>query len=232
MKSTKTKKQQARHRGLRENSLNYRVFSILAYLLNETAKTLVKDIKDLLDFFGEYTTTSIIQKVHGTYYANLESSRPTGKEMRQTAIKKAIKELESLNYIKIKKSKPGSQKLKISLTKKGALEFLKYKIEKKKKKKWDGKWRIIIFDIREDKRRIRDLLRARLRWFGFKELQKSVWVFPYDVKQEIETTLDVCNIDIIGDVKFLTVEEMTDDEDLKEEFGFKKTSADELKKLE
>jgi len=227
------------YKGLKKNSFNHKVFSILAYLLSESAKTAAKDVKDLLDFFGEYTTTSIVQKVHGTYYANLEKSMPTGKEMREAAIRNAIKKLELLDYIKTKKDKEqftpqrnsAGFKFKISLTKKGAQEYLKYKIEKKKKKKWDSKWRIIIFDILENKRQIRDLLRRRLRWFGFKELQKSVWVFPYDVEKETKEILEVCNIDIIGDVKFLTVEKMTDDEDLKIEFGLKKTNIDKLRKL-
>lgn len=218
------KKQQKQHRykGLKKNSLNHRVFSILVYLLNKTAKTAAEDVKDLLDLFCEYSMGSIAQKFHGTYYANLEDSMPTGEEMRQATIKKAIKELELYDYIKIKHDKYDKEqvKFKISLTKKGALEFLKYKIEKKKKIKWDNKWRIIIFDILENQKRIRDLLRSRLKWLGFKELQKSVWVFPYDVEKETREILEVCNIDIIGDVRFLTVEKISEDDDLKAEFGF------------
>lgn len=42
--------------------------------------------------------------------------------------------------------------------------------------KWDGKWRIVIWDIPENRRVARDLLRYKLKWLGFKQLQKSVWV--------------------------------------------------------
>lgn len=41
---------------------------------------------------------------------------------------------------------------------------------------WDGKYRIVIWDIPENKRRIRDLLRRRLKEWGFKNWQRSVWV--------------------------------------------------------
>ena len=53
------------------------------------------------------------------------------------------------------------------------------------KKKWDGRWRIIIFDIAESKRAFRDRVRARLIQFGFLRLQDSVWVFPYDCEDVI-----------------------------------------------
>ncbi|OGE44351.1 hypothetical protein A3B45_03670 [Candidatus Daviesbacteria bacterium RIFCSPLOWO2_01_FULL_39_12] len=41
---------------------------------------------------------------------------------------------------------------------------------------WDGKWRIVIWDIPEKRRVARDLLRYKLKWLGFKQLQKSVWI--------------------------------------------------------
>lgn len=42
--------------------------------------------------------------------------------------------------------------------------------------KWDGKWRIVIFDIPERKRAVRDLLRYNLKGWGFVPWQQSVWV--------------------------------------------------------
>ena len=44
---------------------------------------------------------------------------------------------------------------------------------------WDGKWRIIIFDIKEKQRKRRDELRLLLEGAGFIKLQQSVWVHPY-----------------------------------------------------
>lgn len=43
-------------------------------------------------------------------------------------------------------------------------------------KKWDGQWRIVMFDIPEGKRLVRSLFRRNLKKWGFKQLQKSVWV--------------------------------------------------------
>jgi len=44
---------------------------------------------------------------------------------------------------------------------------------------WDGKWRMIIFDIKEKQRKRRDELRLLLEGAGFVRLQHSVWVHPY-----------------------------------------------------
>ena len=40
---------------------------------------------------------------------------------------------------------------------------------------WDGLWRIVIFDIPETHARVRNILRRRLKEWGFKKWQKSVW---------------------------------------------------------
>lgn len=209
-------------RGLRKGSFNQKVFFMIAHLIKEIAKETTRDVKDLYELFCEYDMSSLAQKFHGTYYANLEDSMPTGEEMKQATIKKAIKKLELSDYIKTKQDKHDKENFKIHLTTKGALEFIKFNIDdKRKKEKWNGKWRIIVFDILEDQRQIRNLLRNRLRWLGFKELQKSVWIFPYDASRELKEILDLCNVDIIGDVRFLTVEKMEEDSDLREDFGIK-----------
>lgn len=47
-------------------------------------------------------------------------------------------------------------------------------------KKWDGKWRVVIFDIEEKERKNRDFLRVKLKELGFGMIQKSVWISPYN----------------------------------------------------
>jgi hypothetical protein len=48
-----------------------------------------------------------------------------------------------------------------------------------KPKTWDRKWRVVIFDIWESRRDVRDALRRKLHNIGFVSLQASVWVYPY-----------------------------------------------------
>lgn len=69
---------------------------------------------------------------------------------------------------------------------KKAAENIKSKLEKTKPKKWDGKWRVIVFDIPEKLRGKRDILRKELNNFYFMQLQKSVWVYPFPLPQEFK----------------------------------------------
>ena len=55
----------------------------------------------------------------------------------------------------------------------------------KKPKHWDHKWWIIIFDIAHTDRIKREALRGLLKRLDFYQLQKSVWVCPYDCRDEV-----------------------------------------------
>jgi phenylacetic acid degradation operon negative regulatory protein len=58
-------------------------------------------------------------------------------------------------------------------------------------RKWDGWWRLVIFDIKEEKRYRRDWLRRKLESLGFGQWQKSVYVSPHDLMDEVNRFLDV-----------------------------------------
>ncbi len=55
--------------------------------------------------------------------------------------------------------------------------------------RWDGKWRIVLFDVPESKRPIRDYLRGVLKRLGFREFQRSMWVWPYRLPSFISKLL-------------------------------------------
>lgn len=95
-------------------------------------------------------------------------------------IERAVRRLEEKGLIARKKTEKGYT---FELTKKGErqIDILdKFDFKFKKPKKWDGKWRIVIFDIEEKKRDSRNLLRSTLARIGFMKLQHSVWIYPYD----------------------------------------------------
>ena len=78
--------------------------------------------------------------------------------------------------------------VKVRLTEKGRKEAGKYQIDDlciAKPKNWDGKWRVIIFDIPTTSNMIRDVFRKKLKEFGFYQLQKSIWVHPFRCENEI-----------------------------------------------
>lgn len=57
-------------------------------------------------------------------------------------------------------------------------------------KKRDDIWKIIIFDIPETKRQVRNVLRSKLHSLGFKKWQNSIWISPYTLAPEIEAELN------------------------------------------
>lgn len=107
------------------------------------------------------------------------------KQYPPSEIKRTIQRLESQKIIKITYK---SSLTLIKLLDKGKRKILTYDIEnlKLKKQNWDGIWRIITFDIPEEKKIARDFLRAKLREIGFYQLQKSVLVTPWDCKDIID----------------------------------------------
>lgn len=59
---------------------------------------------------------------------------------------------------------------------------------------WDSIWRVVIFDIPEDKRRIRDQFRRKLKHWGFKNWQQSVWVTKNNVTDKLRSLIDELGI--------------------------------------
>ncbi|MCK5084078.1 MAG: hypothetical protein KAQ64_00290 [Candidatus Pacebacteria bacterium] len=112
--------------------------------------------------------------------------------------------LKKNGYIKIKNLE---QNEGILLTKKGAEKVLKARLKiKDNKKRPDKKWQMIIFDIPEEKRYLRNLLREKLILLKYKMLQQSIWICPYDVQKETEFILRKHSIDSY--VKLFLIEEI------------------------
>lgn len=106
------------------------------------------------------------------------------------------------------------------LTKKGELRLAGLEMDFHsitKPKTWDKKFRVVIFDIEEAKRKIRTAIRIHLLGWGFVRLQNSVWVHPYECREAID--LLKTNFGLSTDVLFLTVEEIENDRWIKSEFG-------------
>lgn len=108
----------------------------------------------------------------------------------------------------------------VELTKKGEQKL--YDMEKcdyalPRPQRWDKKWRILIFDIPEKKRLIRDKVRLTLSSIGFKRLQHSVWVYPYDCEDLI--TLIKTDFKIGKDLLYLIVDSIENDRPILKWFG-------------
>jgi len=130
---------------------------------------------------------------------------------------------QSLRILKNQKlvgiSKDGDKTV-VRLTKNGRNKLLKYKLEEmaiERPRKWDRKWRVVIFDIPEKFKLGRDYLRAKLKELGFYQLQKSVWVCPYPCEDEIDFIKEVYEIRPF--VRILIVETVDMQQDLIKHFN-------------
>lgn len=119
-------------------------------------------------------------------------------------IKKSLTKQKSaniFNYLKRRgliEVKRVGHDVRITLTKEGKKLAGKYQIddlEIEKPKKWDKKWRVVIFDIPQASRLIRDIFRRKLKEWGFYRLQQSVWITPYPCQEEIELLREFLGVD-------------------------------------
>lgn len=111
-----------------------------------------------------------------------------------------INRLKDTGYLE-EVEKLGEKRYRTTL--KGKAKIMRYF---KKDKKWDGKWRIVIFDIPEEKKNMRDHFRKKLGELGFRFLQESVWISPYNIADEIEYLIEICRAKHY--VHYLLVEEL------------------------
>lgn len=104
----------------------------------------------------------------------------------------------------------------------GRKRIVKYQLEDLKIKKpvrWDKKWRLIIFDIPHKlkwAKTAREALRFKLKELGFYQLQKSVWIYPYDCENEILFLKEIFRLGPF--VKYLEVTKIDDEIKLKKIF--------------
>ncbi len=107
----------------------------------------------------------------------------------------------------------------LRLTSKGktALAMLQARESAKRKpRRWDRKWRILIFDIPEYRKGLRDKIRRTLDNIGFVRLQDSVWIYPYDCEDLV--ALLKADFKIGKDMLYMIVEELEGDRHLKHHF--------------
>ena len=139
-------------------------------------------------------------------------------EIERRAMRRAVKSLYQSKLINEKQNKDGS--ITIVLTADGKKKALTYKLDEmkiRKPAKWDKKWRIVIFDIPENIKKIREILRFHLKNLGFCELQKSVFTHPFECKDEIDYLIEF--YDIRRFVRFIIADSIDNELHLKQKFN-------------
>lgn len=132
-------------------------------------------------------------------------------------LKQTLKRLYQQKVIDIEEQDGESR---IKLTDRGRVRFLQFKMEEmmvEKPPRWDGKWRLIIYDVEKKKKFASDSFRRLLKKMEILRLQKSVYLTPYSCEEQIEFLRQYFGIG--KNVLYLVVQELENDSAYKTYFG-------------
>lgn len=128
----------------------------------------------------------------GRSFRILKAMSREWRDIDRQALWRAIRALYRSQLVAIKKNPDGSLTLVLSAAgKKRALTFTVGQMQIKRPDVWDRRWRVVIFDIPERKKKIRDALRRHLQHLDFYELQKSVFVHPFPCGDEVDFLVEL-----------------------------------------
>lgn len=151
-------------------------------------------------------------------FRTLDKIAEEWKWIEEQKLRRSIALLYKSKLLKEKLNKDGS--VTLFLTEKGKRKALTFKIDEmeiREPKRWDRKWRVIIFDVPEIFKKKREILRFQLKRLGFQELQKSVFVHPYDCYDETEFITEFYQLRRF--VRFMIAEKIDNELHLIKRFG-------------
>jgi len=152
-----------------------------------------------------------------TFQAIMEAIEKRGEKPTRKQVRKVLYNLEKRKLVSLKKS---DGELLATFNERGRKLLLKYKFAElviPKPREWDKKWRIVIFDIPEKKKVAREVLRDKLNQLGFFQLQKSVFIYPFECQREIELILRFYGIEPY--VYFIRADYIDNEEKIREKFS-------------
>ncbi|MDP3956897.1 MAG: hypothetical protein Q8Q10_00135 [bacterium] len=137
-------------------------------------------------------------------------------------IANSLEYLKRKQLIEIIKKKNG--KVQVRLTNKGKKRLAEYSLDTlkiKKPEKWDGKWRVLMFDIPAHPKKYdqaREALRRKIKELGFYQIQKSVWAYPYECEDEVLFIAEIFGVQ--KHIEILTVEKLLHEKLVRKKFPF------------
>lgn len=156
-------------------------------------------------------TVAVVAPNALTLLGTSKKSRNTYKP--KSYINQKLKRLVKDGYLFLEK-KDGKDR--VSLTPKGEVALKWMQNVPKKNIKWDKKWRVVIFDVFENQKSKRNLLRFELKQYGFIQLQRSVWIYPYPCSDFI--ALLKADLAFGKNIRYMVVEHLDNDQGLKKYF--------------
>lgn len=153
------------------------------------------------------------------YFKTLRKISWEWKKIDQRNFNRSIRRLSQEKFIEERTLSDGS--FKLILTEKGKreakkLSLLGNSIKFKKPKRWDGKWRVVVFDIPEKDRVFRNILREHLHALNFFKLQHSVFISPYPFEKPILELINLYSVEPY--VRVITATKIDNEAKIKKHF--------------
>jgi len=152
------------------------------------------------------------------YFKVVKKISKEWQKINERSLRTAIQKLYQSKLIDFKEKSDGT--VSMTLTDNGKKKIIQFNldlIEIKKPKQWDRLWRLVIFDIPEEERRGRNALAVKLKELGFYPLQKSVFIHPYECKNEVDFIVELFNLRPY--VRLFTIKETDIELDLRSKFN-------------
>jgi len=122
------------------------------------------------------------------------------------SITKLLKKLSQKKIINL-----GGEEVKLTSRGRKLLKEIQIQeIEIPRPEKWDGVWHLVSYDIPNEFNKKRDVFRDTLKRWEFYQIQKSLWAYPFECKEEIAVLADYLNVEdyvILMNTDYLPSEE-------------------------
>jgi DNA-binding transcriptional regulator PaaX len=135
----------------------------------------------------------------------------------RTKFRRTLRHAHNYGYVGVKERRG---EVTITLSEAGRARAFKYSIDDIHiidPMVWDKKWRMVMFDIPEELRPVRNIFKAKLDEMGFAQVQKSAYVHPYPCHNEIEFIRSLYGLNQY--IRLAIIDRLEGDEDLKKRFG-------------
>lgn len=166
---------------------------------------------------GTFLVTPNFPIVFGTLLSLIKGL--TDKKVPENKIKRVLKNLAEKEILQLEEKE---DEVYVYLKGKWRPLILRYSLKpllelKKRKKKWTGKWFLVVFDVPEQQRNKRNYLRKFLRDIGFYPYQQSVYIFPFECKKEVELIKKI--VEGGRYISYIIADEIENEEKVKRFFG-------------
>lgn len=157
--------------------------SKIAKVVSKISQGIITRMIDLV-LFWIYYSQEMSPFSGGSLYQRFSRIEKDFSQLNSQILKRAIKKAQVKGWLN----------KELGVTKKGQKRLNSILPKYEKREKWNGRWYIVAYDVPENKKWLRDILRDKLKELGFGQLHKSLWISPYNFLGDVEKIIAQYNL--------------------------------------